>query len=196
MMFKSRISRSALAMLRETVWPRTGWRRAITYYWRRLQRAPGSPEGVVAGFSCGAAASMTPLMGLHFILSALLAFALRGSIIASAFGTIVGNPWTFPFIWMGTYELGILLLGIDRDIVGERPFRRMFVGLTQSLRTLDPSIFMEAVWPIWWPMILGSIPAAIACGLLTYWLLVGPFRAAHRRRVKAKSARNIKSVPL
>jgi len=193
-MFKRRISRSALAILREAVWPRMGWRRAIAYYWHRLQRVPGSPESVVAGFACGAAASMTPLMGLHFILSALLAFALRGSIIASAFGTIVGNPWTFPFIWMGTYELGALILGIDRDIIGERPFRRMFSGLAQSLRTLDASIFMDSVWPIWWPMILGSIPAALVSGFLTYWLLVKPFRAAHRRRANARAARKLQQV--
>jgi uncharacterized protein (DUF2062 family) len=187
MMFKRRIPRSTIAILREAVWPRMGWRRTIAYYWRRLQRTPGSPESIAAGFACGAAASMLPLMGLHFMLSALLAFALRGSIIASAFGTIVGNPWTFPFIWLGTYELGAFLLGVERDIVGDRPFRRMFTGLAHSLRTLDVSVFMESVWPIWWPMMVGSIPTAIVSGFLTYWLLAKAFRAARQGREKAKA---------
>jgi hypothetical protein len=37
----------------------------------------------------------------HFVLSALLAYIARANIIASAIGTVVGNPWTFPFIWWG-----------------------------------------------------------------------------------------------
>jgi len=183
-MFDRRTRRPAVAKLREIIWPCMGWPRALVYYWHRLQRIPGSPESVAAGFACGAAASMMPLMGLHFILSALFAWALRGSIIASAFGTVVGNPWTFPFIWIGTYEIGTFVLDTDREIVGERPFRRMFAGLAQSIRTLDGAMFIENVWPIWWPMMLGSIPVAIAVGLLTYWLLSKPLRAARRRRIQ------------
>jgi uncharacterized protein (DUF2062 family) len=162
-----------------------GWRRASTYYWHRLQRVPGTPESVVAGFACGAAASMMPLMGLHFVLAALFALAVRGSVIASAFGTVVGNPWTFPFIWLGTYKLGALLLGAEDVLPVERPFRTMFAGLAQSIRALDGAKFVESVWPIWWPMMVGSIPVTIAAGLLTYWLLVPPARAAHRRRAAA-----------
>ena len=183
-MFARRTPRALMMKLREALFPRRGWRRVLAYYWQRLKRIPGSPESIVAGFACGAAASMLPLMGLHFILSALLAFAVRGSIIASAFGTVVGNPWTFPFIWLGTYKIGTFLLDIDREVIGERPFRRMFAGLAQSIRTLDGTLFIDNVWPIWWPMMVGSLPVAIAAGFLTYRLLVKPVRAAHRRRLR------------
>lgn len=128
---------------------------------------------------------MMPLMGLHFVLSALFAFAVRGSIIASAFGTVVGNPWTFPLIWLGTYRLGILLLGRDPALVGERPFQRMFIGLGQALRDFDGAALVDQVWPIWWPMMAGSLPVAVAAGFLTYWLLVSPIRAAYQRRARA-----------
>jgi uncharacterized protein (DUF2062 family) len=109
---------------------------------------------------------------------------LRGSIIASAFGTVIGNPWTFPFIWIGTYKIGAFALAIDSDIAGEQPFRRMFAGLAESIRTLDVGLFIDNVWPIWWPMMLGSIPVAICAGLLTYWLLAKPLRTARRRRTR------------
>jgi uncharacterized protein (DUF2062 family) len=188
-MFDRRVTRSALAKLRQVVWPSMGWQRAAAYYWHRLQRVPGTPESIVAGFACGAAASMMPLMGLHFVLAALFALAVRGSVIASAFGTVVGNPWTFPFIWLGAYKLGTAVLGAEDELVGERPFRTMFAGLTQSIRTLDGTKFVESVWPIWWPMMVGSIPLAIAAGVLTYWLLVPPARAAHRRRAAAIAKR-------
>jgi uncharacterized protein (DUF2062 family) len=183
-MFNRRTQRPLLNKIREIVWPRMGWPRTVVYYWHRLQRIPGTPESIAAGFACGAAASMMPLMGLHFILSALFAFALRGSIIASAFGTVIGNPWTFPFIWIGTYKIGAFALAIDSDIAGEQPFRRMFAGLAESIRTLDVGLFIDNVWPIWWPMMLGSIPVAICAGLLTYWLLAKPLRTARRRRTR------------
>lgn len=44
----------------------------------------------------------------------MLAWVLRGNIIASAIGTAVGNPWTFPFIWAGVYWLGTTILGYER----------------------------------------------------------------------------------
>ena len=39
------------------------------------------------------------------------AFVVRGNYLAAAIGTAVGNPWTFPFIWAGTYRLGSFMLG-------------------------------------------------------------------------------------
>ena len=34
-----------------------------------------------------------------------------GNLIASALGTAVGNPWTFPFIWAWIYTVGYWILG-------------------------------------------------------------------------------------
>ena len=48
-----------------------------------------------------------------FILSGIIAYLLRGSIIASAIGTFIGNPLTFPFIWALVYSTGSLMVGID-----------------------------------------------------------------------------------
>lgn len=193
-MFKRRQPRPILAAIRDALWPRIGWRRAAKFYWQRLQRIRGTPESIAAGFACGAAASMMPLMGFHFLLSALLALLVRGSIIASAVGTAVGNPWTFPIIWLGTYELGAAMLGIDRDLVGDRPFRAMFAGLAASIRNLDGTLFMDAVWPIWMPMMAGSLPLALVAGLAAYGLLVRPLRAIHLRRMIRLSAQENKGV--
>lgn len=164
-----------------------GWRRAVAYYWRRLQRIPGTPESIAAGFACGAAVSMLPFVGFHFLLAALCAWLVRGSILASAFGTIVGNPWTFPFIWIGTYELGETLMGVDRMLQGKRPFRDMFGGMTEAIRTLNIEMFAEQVWPVLQPMIVGSVPVALAVGFATYGLLVKPIQQIHDLRRRKKS---------
>ena len=62
--------------------------------------------------------SFTPLIGFHFILAAFIALVLRGSLLASAAGTMVGNPLTFPLIWMATFKVGNVLTGRDGHAAG------------------------------------------------------------------------------
>jgi uncharacterized protein (DUF2062 family) len=92
------------------LWPRMPFGRVLAYYKRRVARLQGTPHSIAAGFAAGAAVSFTPFMGLHFLLGALLAYVLRGNLIASAVGTVVGNPWTFPLIWVTIYEVGTLVM--------------------------------------------------------------------------------------
>lgn len=98
-------------IVREWLWPRMGWRRMAMYVGHRVSRMPDSAVSLAAGFACGAAISFTPFIGFHFVLAALLAWILNANVLASAFGTVVGNPWTFPFIWWWTYKLGSWFVG-------------------------------------------------------------------------------------
>lgn len=138
---------------------------------------------------------MMPFMGFHFILSATLAWLLRGSIIAAAIGTVVGNPWTFPFIWVGTYEFGKVLIGADHAVVGEQPFLRMFKGLFESIRTIDVDLFVDQVMPTLVPMLAGSIPVSIAVGVASYFLVLKPIRAVHKLRQERNLARSRVGAP-
>ncbi len=193
-MFKRRAARPVFAKIASLFWPKMGWRRAFSYYWHRLKRIPGTPESIAMGFACGAGASMLPLMGFHFLLSAFFAWVFRGSIIASAIGTAVGNPWTFPFIWLGTFELGKLVLQIDTEVVGERPFRTMFEGLYSSVRNFDGGMFVDQVLPTFLPMLLGSLPVAIVAGVVSYFVVLKPIRTVHKIRHDRKEARKANYV--
>lgn len=97
--------------IRATVWPKSGPRRASTYIYKRVLRLRATPHGIAAGFAAGTFASFTPFIGFHFILGFCIAWLARGSLIASALGTAIGNPLTFPLIWTTTYELGSWILG-------------------------------------------------------------------------------------
>src|SRR3546814_12530299 len=110
-MFKRRMPLPFHRRARAFLWPRGGWRLSGPYVAHRLRRLPGPPYRIAAGFASGAAISFTPFIGLHFVLATLLALCIRGNIVASAIGTMVGNPWTFPLIWLWTYSLGHWLLG-------------------------------------------------------------------------------------
>ena len=157
------------------LWPRIGWRRAAAYFLHRVRRLPGSPHTIAAGFACGAAISFTPFIGLHFVLAALLAWIIGGNVIASAFGTVVGNPWTFPIIWIGIYRLGSLLLGWE---VGH--------GLPESISITY--IFDHPI-AVLLPMSLGGIVTAAVAWLAFYWLVLGLVAEYQELRHRRRSAR-------
>ena len=110
-MFKRREKLSWKKRLSGYLWPQGGWKRYGRFILLKLHRLGGTPRSIAAGFACGAAISFTPFVGFHMILAAATAFLLRGNIIASAVGTVVGNPWTFPFIWISVLYTGRLMLG-------------------------------------------------------------------------------------
>lgn len=98
------------------VWPRMGWRRTIRYFKYRLIRLQDSPSKISRGICAGACVSFTPLPGTHFIQAAILAYLMRGNILAALIATWVGNPWTFPGMWYASYVVGMglfHLLGLE-----------------------------------------------------------------------------------
>lgn len=113
-MFKRRTPRSSLRVVREFVYPRGGWARAAAYVKHRLRRLPDPPWRIGRGVAAGVFISFTPLFGLHFIASALLALAIRGNVIAAVLGTFAGNPLTFPFIAVLSMQIGDHILGTSR----------------------------------------------------------------------------------
>ena len=110
MLFKRRKPAGWIEIFRISLWPRHSWRRSWQYVSKRILRLSASPQSVALGVCAGAFASFTPFVGLHFVLAFIIAWAIRGNIIASALGTFVGNPITFPIIWIVTHELGSFLV--------------------------------------------------------------------------------------
>lgn len=160
---------------RNLIWPRAGLRRTTLYIGHRVRRIPGTPYAIAAGFACGAAISMTPFLGLHFILSALFAWAMRASIISSAIGTAVGNPWTFPFIWLWTFKFGNWIIGAGSE-------------LTESAITLQ--FLWNHPLDLLLPMLVGSLPTAALIWFIFYWPLKRMVKSyqAHRQHRLAAAA--------
>lgn len=88
------------------IWPSIGWKRTFTYTQLRLIRLKGSTRSIATGFAFGAAISFTPLPGSHIIGAGMLSLLTRGNILASLVGTLIGTPWTFPFMWWAAYKTG------------------------------------------------------------------------------------------
>ncbi len=164
--------------LRALVWPRGGWRRASAYFGHRVRRMPGSPHSIAAGLACGVAVSFTPLVGFHFVLAALMSWAIGGSILAAAVGTVIGNPWTFPFIWFVSYRAGSWVVGEAAPVAPPGEFTMAFI--------------IENPEAILLPMMIGGLPMAIGAWLLSFWLVrraVARYQRMRRMRIRRRRQR-------
>ena len=188
-MFPRRDKLSSLKRLREFFWPSAGFKRSSHYVFHRVARIPGSPYSIAAGFACGAAISFTPFIGLHFVLAAILAWALRANFIASAIGTVVGNPWTFPFIWLWIYKAGNLVLGADPTHPDDMDFGALLFDAMEALWRFDFVALADTSGPVLWTMLVGSLPTGLFVWILFYAVLqplVGRYQInrIHRRQRK------------
>ena len=112
-MFKRRKPRSYSQLATEMIYPRGGWRRASQYVMHRIRRLPDQPQRIARGFAAGLFVSFTPFFGFHFMMAALVAWIIRGNIVAALLGTFVGNPLTFPFIAVLSVTLGRRMLDVE-----------------------------------------------------------------------------------
>jgi uncharacterized protein (DUF2062 family) len=102
-----------------------------------------------------------------------MAWCIRSSIVASAIGTAVGNPWTFPFIWTWTHNLG-LWMGFDAQRIVSNDgsiFEFFFDEAYKAILDFDFILIGETIWPIIGPMLLGCLPTVIFVWVLFYFLI-------------------------
>ena len=144
------------------------------YVVKRATRLSGTPHSIAAGFACGVAISFTPFIGLHLIGAFLLSLLVRGNYLAAAAGTLVGNPWTLPFIWVAIYELGSVLLGTPA---------------AQPVEHWDLATFIVKVEGVFWPMVVGGLPLALIAGLATYFPLMRMVAACQESRRARRTRR-------
>lgn len=171
-MFKRRKPLSFLSRIRQNLWPKSGWVRAFRYSWQRMLRIDGSAHAVALGLAAGAFASMTPFLGFHILIGGILAWVMGGNVIASAIGTWVGNPITFPFIWLSTFEFGHMILGSEAKMAALE--RMSFSAIREHPAEL---------WsPVIFPMAVGSLPIGIAVAICVYYPSRGAINLYQRKR--------------
>ncbi len=173
MLFRRRHPLRKKDRLKYFVWPPGGWLRSFRYLGKRILRLGDSPHAIAAGFACGVLVSWTPFVGFHFLMSAFIAYVIGGNLVASAIGTAVGNPLTFPVMWWLSYETGIRMLG-------GAP------GDAALLPDVDEPPAWAEMLPILKPMLIGAVPLGLASGLISYLIVrqvVRMYHQARRRRI-------------
>ena len=128
-------------------------KRASLFYFLKLIRVKDSKEKLAVGFACGSMVSFTPFIGFHFFLAVIFAYLLRGNIVASLIGTFIGNPFTFPFIWIFIYKVGNIFFKNEQNFSLEFTFQGLF----------------DQGYDILIPMLIGSLIVSIPIWFISYF---------------------------
>ena len=194
MLLKRRKPPSLLENFRVWIWPRRSWMRSGQYVTKRILRLTATPHAIAVGVAVGAFTSFTPFMGLHFIIAAVLAWLLRGNVIASALGTFVGNPLTFPLIWAGTYQTGHYLLGSSATDAGPTGLVVAMADIFSAIKNLDSTVAgaaLEQMWvPLLYPMSIGGLIIGILVAIPIYFATqraAALFREKRRNKLMKKA---------
>jgi len=177
-MFKRRIKLTWLQTAKQAIWPKMGWLRAVQYYAKRTIRLTDTTENIAKGLASGTAMSFSPLVGTHILQAGLLTYILRGNLLASLVGTIIGNPWTFPFMWFASITLGswiFALIGLPANI---------YLPDEVSLSILWELLLSEPL-RILLPWFLGGYLCALISWPIAYFIFYSLINTAKLAREKA-----------
>ena len=161
MLFKRRKPLSIFDKLLQIFRPHKGYSRAFKYIKKRFYRMTDSNYSMAMGFTCGAILSFTPCVGFHFIIAGFIAYLIKASILMAAIGTLVGNPWTFPFLWWASLKLGKWALG--------------YPMLSNTGQIIERQTIVSDIYLFMMPWLAGSFLISVIIGpptfFLMYWLI-------------------------
>ncbi len=135
----------------------------------RFKHLHGDPHCIAMGMAIGVFIGTTPTFPFHTALAVLLALVLRGSLPAAVLGVWFGNPLTMPFFYIGSFKLGMLLLGRELPAI---VFDRLSFAVLAELG-FDVTCALMAGG------VLIGLPFAVAAYCITYQLTC---RALRRRQ--------------
>ena len=136
---------------------------------KRLKHLHGDPHFISLGMAIGVFIGTTPTFPFHTALAVLLALLLRGSPPAAALGVWFGNPVTMPFFYIGSFKLGMLLLGRELPAIA---FDQLSFAVLAKLGLAVTCALMAGG-------VLIGLPFAVAAYCITYQLTC---RALRRRQ--------------
>ena len=157
------------------------------YYRHRMFRTGDSDYKVTAGLATGAALSFTPFLGTHIIQAMFFSWIIGGSMVAGLVGTFVGNPWTYPLMFLTAYEVGLRVCALW----GVETFAVLPADIVIANADHEPWAFflymLEHPVKILLPLAIGGYICAIMSWPVFYALLYYPVRVARAAYVRKHS---------
>jgi uncharacterized protein (DUF2062 family) len=148
------------------------WRRnSINGFIERVKKLDGDPHYVAMGMAIGVFIGVTPTMPFHTVLAVGLALILRGSKAAAVLGVWFSNPFTAPIFYVGSYKVGIYLLG------NRAPFNLKYESLLELIN-LGKEVTLA--------MIAGGILLGIFPGIASYFITRKIFTTIRSKRASKK----------
>jgi len=138
---------------------------------KRAKTLQGDPHYIAVGMAIGVFVGVTPTIPFHTVLAVALAFILKGSKPAAIIGVWFANPITIPIFYVGSYRLGMLILGNPRSPA--------FADHSMA------SLLQQGV-DVTVAMISGGILLGIMPGIVAYIITRRVFTAIRSRREHVK----------
>lgn len=173
------------------VYPPGGFRRATQYVVHRMRRLPDEPHRIARGVFAGTFVNFPPIFGFQFATAALIAFAMRGNILAALLCTFLSNPITTPIIAIGSLELGYWMLGMDQRlefIAVYEAFANAGTEIWWNVRAIftdeatrwsDLAVFFRTIYL---PYFVGSIIPGLIASTAAYYATIPLIRAYQKLR--------------
>lgn len=119
-----------------------------------------SPRRLALSFSTGLFIGMSPLLGLHTILSIVVASVFRLNKLVTLMGTYVTNPWSLIPIYAFCTWIGVKLTG-GSESLGDINFH-------------DITVFniLHALKGLFWPFVIGTTTTGLVCAFFSYWTIL------------------------
>lgn len=166
MLFKRKKKLSQFEKLKNFLFPPKGIIRGYKYILKRLFRLNGSPHSIALGAAFGIAIAMTPFFGLQLILTFIFDFIFKANITASLISSIIGNPLTFPFIWISGYKLGNFIL--SNENIDNTSFLTSIEQIKEAFQTSNWNLIENSALAILTPMTIGGLLLGFIFGIITY----------------------------
>lgn len=189
MVFKRREKLGWGAWLREQVYPKGGFKRAIRYVVHRMRRLPDQPHRVARGVFAGSLIGFLPLPGLQFLAAWGAARLVRGNVLAALLGTFNTNPLTTPPFAVFSVWLGHWMLGIEAPLNGKYILRALENALHDLWFNFTALFGPEkAQWDgliqfwneIYLPWFIGALGPGIVISGIAYYVTI-PLVAAYQK---------------
>ncbi|MBA3909551.1 MAG: DUF2062 domain-containing protein [Rhodobacter sp.] len=198
MVFKRRKPLGWGAWLREQVYPKGGFKRAIRYVVHRMRRLPDQPHRVARGVFAGTLIGFLPLPGLQFLAAWGAARLVRGNVLASLLATFNTNPVTTPFFAVLAMSLGHWILGIEAPLTAEY-IGKAFGYAGRDLWVNFTALFgpEKARWDgliqfwyeIYLPYFIGALGPAIVISAVAYYVTIPLVEAYQKARAATAKER-------
>jgi uncharacterized protein (DUF2062 family) len=137
------------------MWRGVGFIRQAKLVLVRFVRLRGLPEEIAKGVALGIFIGMTPTFGVQMPIALLFAYLLKENRLAAILGVWITNPLTAPVIYTIEYEMGRILLGMERASLPNE---------------LTLSAYANLGWNILYPLWVGGIISGIILGSLSYFV--------------------------
>jgi len=144
------------------------------------------PARLALGAAVGVFVAVLPIPGLQLVSAIGLAWLIRAHRGAAIAATFAANPLTYPLIWLASYLLGAIILGMPVSEAAH-DLERLSGFMNQGWPLADdaPRNFRHILGPLT-ALTIGSIPLALTFAALAY--------AAVSQLLKAQPARVITSA--